>query len=163
MEPWGQGLHGLTQEARALGRQAILGTRHSFCFQKKTTCFLVLWPSEHTYFDGELFNYQLWSPEVKAYMDSLKKPELWDGKPYSVRSSASVFKTQQHVFWILWYNEHVYFDDKPSNYQLWSPEVKAYMDSLKKPELWDGKPYSVRGIRFVFKIKQHTFWILWSR
>ena len=46
------------------------------------------------------------------------------------------------------------------NYQLWSPEVKAYMDSLKKPELWDGKPYSVRGIRFVFKKKQPVFWIL---
>ena len=42
-------------------------------------------------------NYQLWSPEVKAYMDSLKKPELWDGKPYSVRSSASSSKSNELI------------------------------------------------------------------
>eukprot|EP01025_Chloroclados_australasicus_P027762 TRINITY_DN27479_c0_g1_i2.p2 TRINITY_DN27479_c0_g1~~TRINITY_DN27479_c0_g1_i2.p2 ORF type:complete len:278 (-),score=35.25 TRINITY_DN27479_c0_g1_i2:150-983(-) len=32
------------------------------------------------------------------------------------------------------------------NYQLWSDEVKAYIDSLKQPEKWGGKPYSARYI-----------------
>ena len=30
------------------------------------------------------------------------------------------------------------------NYQMWDKGVQQYMDSLKKPELWGGKPYSVR-------------------
>jgi len=32
------------------------------------------------------------------------------------------------------------------NYQLWDDETKAYMDSLKVPENWGGKPYSARYI-----------------
>lgn len=32
------------------------------------------------------------------------------------------------------------------NYQLWDDETKAYMDSLKFPEKWGGKPYSARYI-----------------
>jgi len=32
------------------------------------------------------------------------------------------------------------------NYQGWSPELKAYIDSLKDAEKWGGKPYSARYI-----------------
>ncbi len=32
------------------------------------------------------------------------------------------------------------------NYQLWSEEQKQYIDSLKEPEKWGGKPYSARYI-----------------
>ncbi|KAG2452526.1 hypothetical protein HYH02_002764 [Chlamydomonas schloesseri] len=32
------------------------------------------------------------------------------------------------------------------NYGLWDDSVKAYMDSLKDPKKWDGKPYSARYI-----------------
>lgn len=32
------------------------------------------------------------------------------------------------------------------NYQLWTEEQKAYIDSLKHPEKWGGKPYSSRYI-----------------
>lgn len=32
------------------------------------------------------------------------------------------------------------------NYDLWDEGVKQYMDSLKKPDLWGGKPYSARYI-----------------
>lgn len=32
------------------------------------------------------------------------------------------------------------------NYQLWSEEQRAYIDSLKNPDLWGGKPYSARYI-----------------
>lgn len=32
------------------------------------------------------------------------------------------------------------------NYDLWDDDVKAYIDSLKKPENWGGKPYSARYI-----------------
>lgn len=32
------------------------------------------------------------------------------------------------------------------NYQLWSEEQRQYIDSLKNPELWGGKPYSARYI-----------------
>lgn len=30
------------------------------------------------------------------------------------------------------------------NYELWDDNVKEYIRSLKQPEKWDGKPYSVR-------------------
>ncbi len=30
------------------------------------------------------------------------------------------------------------------NYAMWDADVRAYMDSLKDPKKWDGKPYSVR-------------------
>jgi len=32
------------------------------------------------------------------------------------------------------------------NYDLWAPHIKEYIDSLKKPENWGGKPYSSRYI-----------------
>jgi len=32
------------------------------------------------------------------------------------------------------------------NYDMWDDDVKAYIDSLKKPENWEGKPYSSRYI-----------------
>ncbi|KIZ00554.1 fructose-1,6-bisphosphatase [Monoraphidium neglectum] len=32
------------------------------------------------------------------------------------------------------------------NYELWDDATRSYIDSLKKPELWDGKPYSARYI-----------------
>ncbi len=32
------------------------------------------------------------------------------------------------------------------NYGLWDDSVKSYMDSLKDPAKWDGKPYSARYI-----------------
>ena len=32
------------------------------------------------------------------------------------------------------------------NSDLWSPEVQAYITSLKNPETWGGKPYSARYI-----------------
>ncbi|KAL4448247.1 hypothetical protein ABPG75_005466 [Micractinium tetrahymenae] len=32
------------------------------------------------------------------------------------------------------------------NYQLWSEEQRQYIDSLKSPDLWGGKPYSARYI-----------------
>eukprot|EP00877_Chromochloris_zofingiensis_P014653 jgi/Chrzof1/9441/Cz04g03070.t1_FBP2[v5.2] len=32
------------------------------------------------------------------------------------------------------------------NYELWDDSVKQYMDSLKDPSKWDGKPYSARYI-----------------
>ncbi|CAD7698381.1 unnamed protein product [Ostreobium quekettii] len=32
------------------------------------------------------------------------------------------------------------------NYDMWDDDVKAYIDSLKKPEKWEGKPYSSRYI-----------------
>jgi fructose-1,6-bisphosphatase I len=34
-------------------------------------------------------NYALWDKPVQEYMDSLKVPEKWGGKPYSVRLRAS--------------------------------------------------------------------------
>lgn len=33
-------------------------------------------------------NYALWDDSVKAYMDSLKDPSKWGGKPYSVSNCA---------------------------------------------------------------------------
>lgn len=32
------------------------------------------------------------------------------------------------------------------NYELWDGSIRSYIDSLKKPELWEGKPYSARYI-----------------
>jgi len=32
------------------------------------------------------------------------------------------------------------------NYQLWDEPTKKYIDSLKEPSLWGGKPYSARYI-----------------
>eukprot|EP00873_Tetraselmis_striata_P002685 jgi/Tetstr1/422949/TSEL_013728.t1 len=32
------------------------------------------------------------------------------------------------------------------NYKMWTPELQAYMDHLKDPEAWGGKPYSARYI-----------------
>eukprot|EP00192_Tetraselmis_astigmatica_P011812 CAMPEP_0117667762 /NCGR_PEP_ID=MMETSP0804-20121206/11156_1 /TAXON_ID=1074897 /ORGANISM="Tetraselmis astigmatica, Strain CCMP880" /LENGTH=420 /DNA_ID=CAMNT_0005475543 /DNA_START=95 /DNA_END=1357 /DNA_ORIENTATION=+ len=32
------------------------------------------------------------------------------------------------------------------NYDLWDPRLQKYMDSLKNPDLWGGKPYSARYI-----------------
>ena len=32
------------------------------------------------------------------------------------------------------------------NYLLWDEPTKAYMDSLKDPSKWGGKPYSARYI-----------------
>lgn len=32
------------------------------------------------------------------------------------------------------------------NYALWEPKLQEYMDSLKDPKLWGGKPYSARYI-----------------
>ena len=31
------------------------------------------------------------------------------------------------------------------NYDLWDDGIKKYIDSLKKPDNWGGKPYSVRA------------------
>lgn len=30
------------------------------------------------------------------------------------------------------------------NYAMWSEGLKSYIDSLKDPEKWDGKPYTSR-------------------
>lgn len=34
-------------------------------------------------------NYNLWDENVRAYIDSLKVPEKWGGKPYSVRACSA--------------------------------------------------------------------------
>ena len=33
-------------------------------------------------------NYMGWTPELREYIDSLKQPEKWGGKPYSARCAA---------------------------------------------------------------------------
>ena len=33
-------------------------------------------------------NYMGWTPELREYIDSLKQPEKWGGKPYSARCSS---------------------------------------------------------------------------
>ena len=35
-------------------------------------------------------NYFGWTPELREYIDSLKTPEKWGGKPYSARCACSL-------------------------------------------------------------------------
>ncbi len=41
-------------------------------------------------------NYGLWDDSVKAYMDSLKDPAKWGGKPYSVRQGRDAAGWTEH-------------------------------------------------------------------
>jgi hypothetical protein len=43
-------------------------------------------PEEGKIYSFNEGNYALWDEGVRKYMDSLKQPENWGGKPYSVRS-----------------------------------------------------------------------------
>lgn len=44
-------------------------------------------PEEGKIYSFNEGNYQLWDESVQKYMDSLKEPEKWGGKPYSVRAA----------------------------------------------------------------------------
>lgn len=43
-------------------------------------------------------NYQLWDEPTKAYMDSLKDPSKWGGKPYSARYIGSLVSAKLMLF-----------------------------------------------------------------
>lgn len=43
-------------------------------------------------------NYQMWDDATKAYMDSLKMPDLWGGTPYSVRASLVLLSSLLEFF-----------------------------------------------------------------
>lgn len=59
-------------------------------------------PEEGKIYSFNEGNYGLWDESVRRYMDTLKEPERWGGKPYSVRIKYFILFHQSSVPGVVW-------------------------------------------------------------